>query len=97
MVSSRPDRDSEDWIDRVGKDEPGLCKRSASVRHVHKTSMHVLPFCRLDVKHIATTAQVQLVKMQRVMKHGKYVAISSVDTGKCMDLSLFKTPRKAET
>jgi hypothetical protein len=35
--------------------------------------------------------------MQRVMKQEEYVAVSSIDTGECMDLSFFKMPRKAET
>jgi hypothetical protein len=41
--------------------------------------------------------QVQLVKMQRAMKRDKYVVVSSADIGECMDLPLFKMPRKAET
>jgi hypothetical protein len=74
------------------------------VRHVHKHDCKLLPkdtflpLCRLDIKQHCTTVQVQLVKMQRIMKHDKYVVVSSVDIGECMDLSfLFKMPRKAKT
>jgi glucose-6-phosphate dehydrogenase assembly protein OpcA len=56
-----------------------------------------LPLCRLDIEHHCTTVQVLLVKMQRIMKPDKYVAVSSVDIGECVDLSLFKMPRNAET
>ena len=35
--------------------------------------------------------------MQRIVKHDKYVVVSSVDVGEYMDLSLFKMLRKAET
>ena len=56
-----------------------------------------LPVVQARYQAHCTTVQVSLVKMQRVMKHDKYVAVSTIDTGECMDLSFFKMPRKAET